>query len=111
MKSSIMRTYSLLENILQYLRDSPFYFPYCQAGSGKGKEKYQEAYVSSSPVQFHLPLLAYNSPESIFLIESSHAIWDKCHVPWIHPSTNENVMSPGSIHPLMKTDLLPATPS
>lgn len=38
----------------------------------------------------HLPQQAFNSPESIFLIESSHIILDKCHVPWLSPSTNGN---------------------
>lgn len=36
------------------------------------------------------PQQDYNSPELIFLIESSLTMLDKCHVPWLSPSCNEN---------------------
>lgn len=32
----------------------------------------------------------YSPPESIFLIETSWIMLDKCHVPWLSPSCNEN---------------------
>lgn len=36
------------------------------------------------------PQQDYNSLESIFLTESSLTMLDKCHVPWLSQSCNEN---------------------